>query len=59
MTWTQVANRLQSVKRENEPNHRPRLVKLIATRGPLDIDDPKPAITVMMPDEDLRQESRG
>ena len=33
-------------------NHRSRLIKLIATCGPLDIDDPKPAITVMMPDED-------
>jgi hypothetical protein len=33
-------------------NHRARLVKLIATCGPLDIDDPQPAITVMMPDED-------
>jgi hypothetical protein len=33
-------------------NIRPRLVKLIATCGPLDIDDPQPAITVMMPDED-------
>jgi len=31
---------------------RPRLIKLIATCGPLDIDDPQPAITVMMPDED-------
>ena len=30
----------------------PRLIKLIATCGPLDIDDPQPAITVMMPDED-------
>ena len=29
-----------------------RLVKLIATCGALDIDDPQPAITVMMPDED-------
>ena len=29
-----------------------RLVKLIATCGPLDIDDPQPAITVLMPDED-------
>jgi len=28
------------------------LVKLVATCGPLDIDDPQPAITVMMPDED-------
>ncbi len=33
-------------------NDRPRLVKLRATCGPLDIDDPQPAITVMMPDED-------
>jgi hypothetical protein len=31
---------------------RPRLVKLVAMCGPLDIDDPAPAITVMMPDED-------
>ena len=29
-----------------------RLVKLIATCGPLDADDPQPAITVMLPDED-------
>src|ERR1051325_2298648 len=33
-------------------NRAARLVKLIATCGPLDIDDPSPAITVMMPDED-------
>jgi hypothetical protein len=33
-------------------NQRAKLVKLIAQCGPLDIDDPKPAITVMMPDED-------
>ena len=33
-------------------NHRAKLVKLIAQCGPLDIDDPAPAITVMMPDED-------
>ena len=33
-------------------NHRARLIKLVATAGPLDIDDPQPAITVMMPDED-------
>jgi hypothetical protein len=33
-------------------NHRPKLVKLIATCGPLDINKAKPAITVMMPDED-------
>ena len=29
-----------------------RLVKLIATCGPLDLDEPQPAITVMWPDED-------
>jgi hypothetical protein len=33
-------------------NRRARLIKLIATCGPLDVDDPQPAITVMMPDED-------
>jgi len=33
-------------------NHAARLVKLIATCGPLDVDDPQPAITVMLPDED-------
>jgi hypothetical protein len=36
----------------NSDHQRPRLVKLIATCGPLDIDDPQPAITVMLPDED-------
>ena len=29
-----------------------RLIKLIATCGPLDVNDPQPAITIMMPDED-------
>ena len=33
-------------------NRAARLVKLVATCGPLDMDDPRPAITVMMPDED-------
>jgi hypothetical protein len=33
-------------------NHRPQLVKLIALCGPLDIHDPQPAITVLMPEED-------
>ena len=33
-------------------NTRPRLTKLVAVCGPLDFDDPQPAITVMMPDED-------
>ena len=33
-------------------NRAARLVKLIATCGALDIDDPQPTITLMMPDED-------
>ena len=33
-------------------NRAAKLVKLIATCGPLDLDDPQPAITVMLPDED-------
>jgi hypothetical protein len=33
-------------------NRRCRLVKLVAECGPLDIDDPSPAITVMRPTED-------
>lgn len=33
-------------------NHRPKLVKLVATCGALDVDDSQTAITVMMPDED-------
>jgi hypothetical protein len=33
-------------------NRAPKLIKLIATCGPLDIDDPRSAITVMLPEED-------
>ena len=33
-------------------NHRAKLVKLIATCGPVDVDDPQPAITIHLPDED-------
>jgi hypothetical protein len=33
-------------------SHPARLTKLVATAGALDIDDPAPAITVMLPDED-------
>ena len=33
-------------------NHRAKLVKLTAQCGPLDMNDPQPAITVMMPTED-------
>ncbi len=33
-------------------NRRPKLVKLIATCGPVDVDNPEPAITVMLPGEE-------
>ena len=33
-------------------NRAPRLIKLIATCGPLDMDKPEPAITIHLPDED-------
>jgi hypothetical protein len=33
-------------------NRRAKLVKLIASCGPLDMDNPQPAITIMLPDED-------
>ena len=33
-------------------NRAPRLIKLIAECGPLDIDKPEPAITIMLPSED-------
>jgi len=33
-------------------NTRAKLVKLIAHCGPLDIDDPQPSITIMLPTED-------
>ncbi len=36
----------------NSDNHPARLTKLIATAGAVDIDDPAPAITIMLPDED-------
>ena len=36
----------------NSDSHPSRLTKLIATAGAVDIDDPAPAITVMLPEED-------
>ena len=36
----------------NSDSHPARLTKLIATAGAVDIDDPAPAITVLLPDED-------
>ncbi len=46
------AERLPFALYVRNDNHRAKLVKLVATCGPLDIDDPQPAITIMMPDED-------
>jgi hypothetical protein len=46
------ASRLPLALYVRNDNHRAKLVKLLATCGPLDIDDPHPAITVMMTDED-------
>ena len=46
------ADRLPVALYVRNDNRAARLVKLVATCGPLDIDDPQPAITVMMPDED-------
>jgi hypothetical protein len=45
-------NRLPFALYVRNEHRAPRLVKLIAVCGPLDVDDPQPAITVMMPDED-------
>jgi hypothetical protein len=33
-------------------NRRPKLVKLIASCGPVDMDNPRPAITAMLPEEE-------
>ena len=38
--------------RGNSDTHPARLTKLIATAGAVDVDDPAPAITLMLPDED-------
>ena len=46
------SNRLEFALYVRNDNRPARLVKLVAICGPLDIDDPRPAITVMMPDED-------
>jgi hypothetical protein len=44
--------RLQFALYVRNDNRAAKLVKLVAVAGPLDIDDPAPCITVMMPDED-------
>ena len=46
------ADRLPVALYVRNDNRAARLIKLIATCGPLDLDDAQPAITVMMPDED-------
>jgi len=46
------ATRIPVVLYVRNDNRAAKLVKLIATCGPLDLDDPQPAITVMMPNED-------
>jgi hypothetical protein len=46
------ADRLPVALYVRNDNRAPKLIKLIATCGPLDIDDPQPAITVMMVGED-------
>jgi len=46
------ADRIQVGLYVRNDNRRSRLVKLIATCGPMDIDDAQPAITVMTLDED-------
>ena len=46
------ADRLPVALYVRNDNRRAKLVKLIAQCGPLDMDDPQPAITVMLPDED-------
>lgn len=46
------AERLPFALYVRNDNRALKLVKLVATCGPLDIDDAQPAITVMMPDED-------
>ena len=45
-------NRLPFALYVRNDNRRPRLIKLIATCGVLDFDDPTPAITIAMPDDD-------
>jgi hypothetical protein len=48
----QGQNRLPFALYIRNDNHRPKLVKLIAVCSARDMDDPQPAITIMLPDED-------
>ena len=47
-----AGNRLPVALYVRNDNRGPRLVKLVAVCGPLDFDDPQPAITVMLRTED-------
>ena len=46
------ADRIPVLLYVRNDNRAAKLVKLVATCGPLDIDDPQPAITLQLPDED-------
>ena len=48
----QGQSRLPFALHVRNDNRAPRLVKLVAMCGALDMDDPQPAITIMLPDED-------
>jgi hypothetical protein len=45
-------NRIPVALYVRNDNRATKLVKLVATSGPLDVDDPQPAITIMLPGED-------
>lgn len=47
-----AVNRIPLALYVRNDNQSPRLVKLVGVCGALDLDDPQPAITVMLPDED-------
>lgn len=51
VTGWRAVDRLAVALYVRNDNRRARLVKLIATCGALDLDDPQPAITVMLSDE--------
>ena len=49
---TDTRDRLMFSLYVRNDHDRPRIVKLRAVCGPLDLNDPQPAITVMTPEED-------
>ena len=46
------ANRVSVMLYVRNDRRRPKRVQLVAVCGPLDLDDPQPAITIMLPGED-------